>query len=654
MSLNRNNVRNGLSFLSGWRVASRSANRTGWDEPCRSGSAWRLGAVTLAAMLLFGGTRPVQAAGAGQWVSNGPPGGEVRCLAGNDKGVLYAGTTHGVFVSSDGGATWVDRSAGMGKTSVTGIALDSAGNAAASTIGGLFRKPADQTDWQTVGAPGFYASMVVDKAGNFYAGSYHSGVMESTDHGATWKGDRVATDVAPAIYAVAVDGSGTVYAGTRRGIYVHTAADALGVWTPRPLPDNAGDIAAITIAQGADGGPADNGAVYVGTGTGNVYSSANAGQEWTPVSNVSFSSPVSGLLAAADGTLYMANSQAVWLLNRDSASWTRANKYQWAPANTLLGIGSHILAGTGNGVLSLGETGWSILSAGMNAHSVRAIAAGADNAVFAATRGGLYRSTDAGATWLRIGFTRAYFECLAVGPNNVVYAGTRSEGDSAPTGVLRSIDGGEHWTSPANNGLPLVTISALVVSPDAVYAATGRGLFKSTDTGENWTEADTGLGAGAGPVGAVTMLPDGTLFAGSRDGIFKSADKGATWTAVNNGLKSAHAEFLAVSPDGVTLYANSGPNIYRSADKGTTWEFRSQAPNDSAGPLQIAPGAGNIVYVADRQTGVWASTDGGGTWAPLSAGLGTPQVLSLALSATGRLYAGTNGASVWQMSVKGP
>ncbi|MDQ2733179.1 MAG: LpqB family beta-propeller domain-containing protein, partial [Armatimonadota bacterium] len=237
---------------------------------------------------------------------------------------------------------------------------------------------------------------------------------------------------------------------------------------------------------------------------------------------------------------------------------------------------------------------------------------------------------------------------------NAVYAGTRSEGDSAPTGVLRSIDGGEHWTVPANNGLPAVTISALVASADTVYAATGRGLFKTTDTGENWTEADTGIGAGAGPVVALTMLPDGTLFAGTRDGIFKSADKGATWTAVNTGLKSTHAEFLAVSPDGATLYANSGPNIYRSADKGTTWEFRSQAPNDSSGPLQIAPGAGTTVYIADRQTGVWSSADGGGTWTPLSAGLGTPQVLSLALSSSGRLYAGTSGASVWQTTVKAP
>jgi hypothetical protein len=60
------------------------------------------------------------------------------------------------------------------------------------------------------------------------------------------------------------------------------------------------------------------------------------------------------------------------------------------------------------------------------------------------------------------------------------------------------------------------------------------------------------------------------------------------------------------------------------------------------------------MYVADRFSGVYVSTDGGTSWLPLNNNLRTRAVNKLAMSADGQhLYAATEGEGVYRLDLSG-
>jgi len=101
------------------------------------------------------------------------------------------------------------------------------------------------------------------------------------------------------------------------------------------------------------------------------------------------------------------------------------------------------------------------------------------------------------------------------------------------------------WTS---HGPPSVWVTVLVIdpkSPTTLYAATDSGLFKSTDGSRTWSASDAGLPTNVGPpqnayyVSALAIDPvtPTTLYAGrNSDGIFKSTDGGSSWFEADMGL----------------------------------------------------------------------------------------------------------------------
>ena len=127
---------------------------------------------------------------------------------------------------------------------------------------------------------------------------------------------------------------------------------------------------------------------------------------------------------------------------------------------------------------------------------------------------------------------------------------------------------------------------------------------------------------------------------------------------------------LAVNPSTpTTLYAGTGDGVFKSTDAGETWVLASSglpdpspgSPNRAVLALVINPVAPNILYVGTSGAGVFRSTDGGNTWAAISAGLPSiklfgqdpPRIFvsSLALDPTGAttLYAGLS-LGVWQLT----
>src|SRR5437764_134751 len=110
------------------------------------------------------------------------------------------------------------------------------------------------------------------------------------------------------------------------------------------------------------------------------------------------------------------------------------------------------------------------------------------------------------------------------------------------------------WTSLGPDG---GSISALVIDPQntrTVYAATGSGVFKTTDGGASWSQASA-LNERIVQTLLIDPQNSRTLYAGTRNyGVLKSTDAGASW--VNSGLGFPRILGLALDPQSPsTMYA---------------------------------------------------------------------------------------------------
>ncbi len=133
-------------------------------------------------------------------------------------------------------------------------------------------------------------------------------------------------------------------------------------------------------------------------------------------------------------------------------------------------------------------------------------------------QGGLFKSINAGASWNRIDtyFPQISVRDIAIPKDNsqIVYTAVYSDYDHTLReyffgGVYKSINGGRSWRR-INEGFgeeDNLEISSIVINPlysNILYAATtdapyhdisnGRGIYRSTDSGESWKPVSNGSG----------------------------------------------------------------------------------------------------------------------------------------------------------------
>ncbi|MEP6494911.1 MAG: dockerin type I domain-containing protein [bacterium] len=275
--------------------------------------------------------------------------------------------------------------------------------------------------------------------------------------------------------------------------------------------------------------------------------------------------------------------------------------------------------------------------------------------------GGVWRSSSLSPAWAPLTDKECSLNtgAVAVDPVNpsIVYAGT-GELNQGTTGcgVLRSIDGGNTWTT-ITNGIPLGTTGAVRFGTFAIdrttagsttgtilLAATNAGVLRSSTSGTSWTTPLTG------GVFSVIAHPTraGVFYAGDRDqtvvthrGVFRSIDAGVTWTQlpalpVSDPTLVGRIE-VSVSPAApdqiVALVANATNSrllgLYRFDQLLNTWtqltatgvytgesrgDFGAQASYDLA--VAVDPRDANRIYVAGVRA--FRSMDGGATFRPMA------------------------------------
>jgi len=179
-------------------------------------------------------------------------------------------------------------------------------------------------------------------------------------------------------------------------------------------------------------------------------------------------------------------------------------------------------------------------------------------------------------------------------------------------------------------------VNCLVANGSVVYAGFGstdtnsgynNGILYSTDHGESWT----GLGdswdkLGIGPISTpvLTIAAQGsTIFAGGGAVLWRSIDSGANWTRLQ--LRYGYGNLQSLAMNGSNLFASTREGLLRSTDSGASWKVLTDS---SYGPLAFI---GSKIYTGSNYQGLLASTDNGDHWQIVSLPFGT-NVSSISVS----------------------
>jgi photosystem II stability/assembly factor-like uncharacterized protein len=313
--------------------------------------------------------------------------------------------------------------------------------------------------------------------------------------------------------------------------------------------------------------------------------------------------------------------------------------------------------------MPVGGDGWELATRGLpEAPAVRAFAAHPERpgTIYVGTQHGPYRSTDHGDHWKKLEVPDHGLPVwsLAFDPHDadVLYAGYEN------CEIYRSEDGGEHWRElPVTVRFPEITVAPganpakrvleLAVdptNPSEIYGAIEvGGVIRSLDGGEHWENLSHGQYLNDDTVDAHGVLVGrwrpGTVFAITRAGLFSSTDQGAHWTSaglepLNPKGQTYCRDIREVPGDPKTIWIAAGANfqsnlgaLFRSDDGGSSWARVDMGvkPETTVFGLAFDERQPRRMYCATTVGEVYASEDGGRSWAAHHLPEGATQVYAM-------------------------
>lgn len=512
--------------------------------------------------------------------------------------------------------------------SIRAVVFDGSTIIAATGENGVFTTD-DGRSWARLGLENRkLRALVQGPSGTLYAGAYDGGVFRRTPGSTSWE-PIGATLLTQRVQALVISKTGTLYAGTFNG-GVFRLEDQ-GDWTP--INDALIDRDVRALALGNDG------TLYAATFDTGVFRLDPGTSTWKPVGLLSGPRTMRSVLVDARGTLYAAGwSGGIYKANEEQSGWERIMEglptdHVWTLAQTEQG---DLFTGVqGRGVYRYDTSARRWTFSGLPNQSVRTLVVDDANRLWAGCRSGLYYSKDDGHSWSLVGVPVSYVYALEpVGEE--LLAGTFLGG------LFRSSDGGQTWSQTGLNDWDLYD---LVVTQEGNLLAGGFFgiIFRSTDGGYTWQEAnqDDRDDRTIQNVWSLGVSPQGTIFAGTLgDGAFRSTDDGVTWTRAGLAETTVNGFVFA---DGVLAATARG--AFRSTDAGATWS-RLAAFGTTPVVAWHRTATGQLWAGTDGE-GIYRSDDQGATWT--STGLPFVSVTGLTSTPDGTLYASTFGSGVYRL-----
>ena len=419
----------------------------------------------------------------------------------------------------------------------------------------------------------------------------------------------------------------TLYVGSPAG-GIWKSTDVGITWTP--LTDNLPQIGVSGIAVDYS----NSNTIYIATGDKDggdtafvgVYKSTDGGTNWTATGTMS------GVTRAGDLVIHPTNNLILWCAT-NTGIWKTIN----------------------------GGTSWTNVQAGSFHQGAIRLKPTDPTNVYAVSDTRFYKSTDTGTSFVNIitGLPASSSRLLLdVTPANANYIYILSATGVAFQGIYRSINGGTNWTKTTSttdvfesnqSGYDLA-LAVSATNANEIYTGC-LNIWKSVDGGATMTKVNNwNVPASASYSHAdihFLRFFGSNLYAGTDGGIYKSSNSGVNFTSLTTGLQISQFYKVAVSKqsagnmvgglqdNGGHAFSNNGWKNYYGADGMDT----GVDPNNSGkyyGFIQF----GGSMYI---------STDGGNS---LGSGVGAPAaetgtnddggnwVTPMAINSLGEVFAG--------------
>ncbi len=558
---------------------------------------------------------------------------------------LIAGTTGGLYVSTDGGINWTQQ-----RTATTwSLSIAPAGGSSAEILAacsdGLWQSTNGGTTWNTVALPGsagafdrFAVAIAQSNPAVAYAWGARGGTAFLWRRAtATWTavGAPPGVNTGQAWYdwfvAVAPDLDTQVYCGA---IDVHRGDLSGSAWTWLSLTSKSSGDSIHPDQHAIAFEPGQPNTIYIGN-DGGLFRSPDRGITWQHCNN--------GLVISEFEYLAQDYGSSLWLVggtqDNGSERWTGSAVFEHIADGdggdcgvnrTDPGTVFHTYYGMSlERSTSRGDWGsWAWIAppvpAGEGSLFYPPFECSATTGDTIAMGGGaVYISRNNGTTWERRPFPSTTTSSALYIPNaDTVYAGT-TDGR-----IFRTDWNGVSWAALTALTTPRASafVSDLYVDPNnlnrmwAIYRTIGGGrVFRSDDGGSTWTDCTAGL-PGL-PINAVEVdaWDANRVWVAADLGVYQSLDGGATWVDFSNGLPNAYVGDLVFQPHARVLRAGTRNRGF--------WEI----PVDGwmTQPICGAQWTGSL---AGNQVGRWFTWGWPATWhavwtiMPTNSRPGAPQV----------------------------
>jgi photosystem II stability/assembly factor-like uncharacterized protein len=414
----------------------------------------------------------------------------------------------------------------------------------------------------------------------------------------------------------------TIKENTNSLLVNQTRMEGFGAWSSLGSVANIGGRI-LTIA--IDPNNASN--LFIGSASGGIWKSTNAGSSWSyvptnlpvlGVSSILYHPTNSNILIAGTGEVYRTNNS-----NIGYNVWKARGTY---------GVG--IVRSTDGGAT------WAQVFTKLTSDlfAIQQLLYDPNNAntVYACATDGLYKSTDGGITWSTTPFyAKNYVRDIAVHPTDanqiVISVGNLVDADK---GIYRTTNGGSSWTKSTDIVSSFPGYIKLTNNGTRLYAAVGRGgninneLYMSTDFGANWSLKNTSNHCGGqywfahdvevDPNNADEVLMGGVSYYNYTS---TNATTGGTRTGFSGGHADVHDFEFVRSNSNIIYIANDG-GMYKSTNGGSSFSainngliavqfYASFAVSPSASSANVMIGGlqdnGTVRYNGTS----WSSIDGG-------------------------------------------
>lgn len=483
--------------------------------------------------------------------------GKINCIAGLGKNIIAGSADSGIFVSNSivPGDVWTKRNTGLTSLGIGALAV-SGTTIYAGTTAGVFISTDTAKTWTPIstGITNLKIVSLVVTGPVLFAGTYGGGVFTSINGGAGWMAAN--TGLGDTIVNSLLLSGSTIYAGTNKGIF--SASAAAPVWSAvnTGFYNNAKVWSIIAY----------NSNLYSASDYG-VYATPEAVINWTK-SNTGFAD-TSATALIVFGTKMFTGTKNTYVYSSPASSlnWTAVpTGFNNLKMSALCAKGTIIAGATNKGVfVSLNDAAlYTARNNGLtDSLNVTALEFTAD-ALFAGTKfAGIFMSADTGKSWSAVNMGLTQMHVTDITSDSVTQ---RLHIGTADSGIFMTSFPSMHWMA-MNTGLTNRHIVKIHQGKKYIVALTNNSGVFVYKTGGIWTQSNTGLtNLNATDVAS---LYNHIFVSTNGAGVFRSDTGTIAWSAKNSGLPSMNIYSLGVT--GPYLVTGFKGGVFATYDSAATW-----------------------------------------------------------------------------------